>query len=174
MKKKFYILTGKIHSGKTTLVQKLCTALKKENIYINGLLSKAFFTGEVQNGYDGMDIQTGESFPLLRTEGKPSWERIGPYFFIPEGLVKAKKAILNFKESDITVIDEIGPKELEEKGFWPELSYALDHAQKILIVIRETLLSRFILRFKVKPIVFQVDETDIISTILNDLNGERR
>ena len=126
MQRNFYILTGKIHSGKTTFLQKLCNSLKKENKRINGILSRAHFIGDAHIGYDCVNIKTGETFPLLRTEGKPDWEHIGPYFFIPDGLAKAKKAILDFKGSDITIIDEIGPKELEKKGFWPELSYVME------------------------------------------------
>ena len=173
MQKLFFILTGKIHSGKTTLLQKLCAALIKENIKINGVFSRAFFIGKEHCGYDGVNIKTGESFPLLRTEGKSGWECVGPYFFVPDGLEKAKKAILDLKGSDITIIDEIGPKELEKKGFWPELSYALDHSQKTLIVIRENMLTLFSSRFALNPIVFRMDKTDIFTEMLNELKGKR-
>jgi nucleoside-triphosphatase THEP1 len=173
MQKNLYILTGKIHSGKTTRLQILCTTLKKEKIKINGVLSRAFFISEKHSGYDGVNLKTEESFPLLRREGKPNWERIGPYFFIPEGLEKAKKAILDFKESDITVIDEIGPKELENKGFWPELSFVLGHFQKTLVVIRESLISEFTKKFKVTPFVFQMGYIDLLTESIIKFIGDK-
>lgn len=137
------VLTGSVHSGKTSLLLKMIKARSDQGLRVNGILSLACFEGEVRLGYDALDLKTGERFPLLRNPAKEGWVSIGPYGMVPEGFRRAEDAVLRFRDSDLTVIDELGPLELSGGGFWPCLERLRAQKRAVLAVIRETLLEPF-------------------------------
>jgi iron complex transport system ATP-binding protein len=136
-----HILTGPVHSGKTTALKTVTNLLKSQNIKVGGFLS--LYTEEKDRfvGYDLFDLNEETRIPFIRKEGQKSWQRIGSYFFIPESLDHAQNIIRQSTKEDICVVDEVGPLELEGKGLWPALRdiIALSSPEYIL-VIREPIL----------------------------------
>lgn len=166
-----YVLSGPIHSGKTSLLVRILTELKEQRRSLNGLLSLACFEeGEFQ-GYNGYGIGTGETFSLIRMTGEAEWDRIGSFYFIPEGMRKAQAHIMQITSSRLTVIDEMGPLELEGKGFWPSFLNLKDVAQPVLTVIRNELLPAFIPRFGIQPRVFSLAQADVAGALQNELSA---
>jgi nucleoside-triphosphatase THEP1 len=136
-----FVLTGPVHSGKTTLLEKAVHEFRKHKFKIDGFLSKALWEGQEVIGYDLFDLREGNSIPLLRRTGERDWQRAGSYFFIPSGLEEAERIILRSRNADLFVVDEIGPLELSGKGFWPALKQALFPPQTAyLIVVRDKIL----------------------------------
>jgi len=168
-KNNLFILTGKIHSGKTTFLQKMCNKLKEDGLKINGLLSPAYYEDENRRGYNGLNIKTNELFPLTRTEGKSTWEKEGPYYFIPEGLKKAEEAILDFKDSDLTIIDEIGPLEMKKRGLWKDRSQLLHNNRHSIIVIRNTILEDFLCEIEENPMIFDMGKKNLFKRMRRNL-----
>mgnify|MGYP003932277747 CR=1 FL=1 len=142
-----YVLSGPVHAGKTTLLKKLISALKKNNIAVYGYLSLSLWEDQYLKGYDFYDLKSGNTFPFIRRKGHPEWEKIGSFFFRPTTLDKAKKIILNAgKKRGLCIVDEIGPLELSGKGVWPAVQKALagkPSHMDFLFVIREGLLDEF-------------------------------
>ncbi|MGD9344967.1 MAG: nucleoside-triphosphatase [Candidatus Aminicenantes bacterium] len=158
-----HILTGPVHSGKTTLCRRLANELKSKDISVDGFLSLAVEKKDESIGYDLFDIRKESSTPFIRKTGKKDWQRIGSYVFIPETLDKAQKIILSSNPSDLRIIDEIGPLELEGRGIWPALTKALRLiSQDFLCVVRNTICDIWIEKLKDRPIkIFDMTEENL-------------
>jgi len=158
-----HILTGPVHSGKTTLLRKLTADLESQNISVDGFLSLAAKTGDESIGYDLYEIRKETSTPFIRKTGEEGWQRIGNYVFIPETLDMAQKIILSANPSDLRIIDEIGPLELEGRGIWPALAQALRlNSPDLLCVIRNTICDLWIEKLKHRPIkIFDMTDENL-------------
>jgi nucleoside-triphosphatase THEP1 len=138
------VLTGPVHSGKTSLLENLVRELSEQGVTIEGFLSLAVFRDGEHIGYDLLDLKEHKTRPYIRKEGEPNWERVGPHFFIPEGLETAKKMIWHHREDSVLVVDEAGPLELQGRGLWPALRDTLSNPSlRCLLVVRRNVLGEF-------------------------------
>jgi nucleoside-triphosphatase THEP1 len=158
-----HILTGPVHSGKTTLLQSITPQLKRKKISVGGFLS--LYTEEKDQfiGYDLFDLKRETRTPFIRKEGQNTWQRIGPYFFIPESLNLAQNLIYQSTKADICVIDEVGPLELEGKGLWPTLNKVIAlSSPEYIFVVRETILDNWLKRVGEIPMkIFDISDKEI-------------
>ena len=166
-----FLLSGPVHSGKTTLLKRAVREFKDQGVKIDGFLSEAVFSGKKRIGYDLLDLREDRSNPLLRIAGEEEWQRIGSYFFISSGIEKAEKIILRSGEAQICVVDEVGPLELEGRGFWPALERVLlPPSTNFLIVVRETILENFMdILGKTDARVFAMKEGNIYSRLIQEV-----
>jgi len=167
-----YVLSGPVHTGKTTFLKKLSSALKKNNIPVTGYLSLSLREEQYLKGYDLYEIESDTIFPFIRRKGHPKWEKIGSFFFRPASLDKAKKIIVNAsKKKGVCFVDEVGPLELSGKGVWPAVKQALaDKSSQMdyLFVIREGLLDAFqnLPEFEPKKI-FTLQDRSLLTKFVN-------
>jgi nucleoside-triphosphatase THEP1 len=170
------ILTGPVHSGKTTLLQRLADQLKKQNIEVAGFLS--LYTEEKDQfiGYDLFDLIQGTRTPFIRKEGQKAWQRIGPYFFIPESLDHAQNIILRSTKADICVIDEVGPLELEGKGLGPALKKVMPLLRpEYILVIRDSILDKWLRALGEIPTkIFRISDNELLSKMVKYFNSKSR
>lgn len=144
-----HILTGPVHSGKTTLLKNTIPLLIDKNLRIDGYLSESVWKKNECLGYDLLDLKEQRVYPFILKEGKEGWEKIGPYSLVPQSLSRAKEIIRRARNSDLAVVDEVGPLELAGKGVWSVLTEALFSAQPdFFLVIRASILERFLSIFK--------------------------
>lgn len=117
------------------------------------------------SGYDLFDLKEQKSIPFIRRNGDKEWEKIGPFYFIPQGLAHAKKLILLSKEDSVLIIDEIGPLELKGQGFWPAIKHVIFSDWRIfLVVVRRSILNDFLNIINEKPVeIFDVKIGNIFS-----------
>ena len=171
-----YILTGPVHSGKTTLLKKITLELKHQRFKIDGFLSESLWDNQKIIGYDLLDLREDKSCPFIRKAGEKDWDRIGPFYFIPETLDLAKHIIKRAKKMDICVVDEVGPLELSGKGLWPVLKEALSKSQpQYLLVVRITILEKFLSKINREDVrVFDMEEKDMPTEMLESLTHERK
>jgi nucleoside-triphosphatase THEP1 len=171
-----FILTGPVHSGKTTLLNKVVRELKRQKYTVGGFLSEPILKNEENVGYDLFDLREERSFPLIRRTGEKKWQKIGSYFFIPQGLAKAEKIILGEKDVDILVVDEVGPLELSGKGFWPALKQVIfDPLSIYLLVIRINILEDFLKTLgECEVKIFDIKSTDIFFRVVEDIKIEKK
>lgn len=152
---KVFILTGEIHSGKTTSLLE----------WIDGRNDvKGILTPMINNERIFFDIETKQKFKM-EAAGEEEFLSIGRYKFSKQNFEKAKAIIQNsiYKKGWL-VIDEIGPLELNEQGFHDVLVNSLDQRdQKILLVVRNSILE------EVKN-KFQIENAVVVSSI-NDLGS---
>lgn len=170
------ILTGPVHSGKTTLLRKLLGELEARGHEVDGYLSVAVVQNGTTAGYDLVDSRDKKAFPFLRREGHKDWQRTGAYFFLPGALGSAQEIILSHRDKRFLVIDEVGPLELRGKGVWPAVSRLLSRPQlRCLLVVRKPLLRDLKkLLGKRRVSVFDVEQDDACGALLGKILGRRR
>ena len=141
---RFFVLTGKTQSGKTTFLSERVAAARGLGVRVQGYLSRVVRDQDAVAGYDLLNLEDGKSAPFLRKERRPGWQTVGPYGLVPETLDIALGIIRRAEGAHPLVVDEIGPLELEGRGVWPALASALGaRSEATLLVIREGLIDAF-------------------------------
>jgi nucleoside-triphosphatase len=118
--------------------------LRNRSFKIDGYLSESIWKNGECMGYKLFDLRDHREHPFISTKGGKGWEKIGPYFFLPKSLTKAKKIIRRAASADLSVVDEVGPLELAGKGVWPALAEVLFSQPDFFLVIRESVLEEFL------------------------------
>ncbi|HSM46568.1 MAG TPA: nucleoside-triphosphatase [Draconibacterium sp.] len=172
-KPKIFIITGKIGSGKTTLIQKLIQKFRFENILVSGIYSARILENDKTTGYDVVDISTDETEKFLRDRGNEDQQRIGKFYIDSNGEQKGNEILMN-SQSKLIIIDEIGKLELEDRGWAHSLEQLVtDSKSNLLLSVREEVLYEVTEKFKISPdIIFNVEaqkDEDLFSLILNEL-----
>jgi nucleoside-triphosphatase THEP1 len=165
------VLTGPVHTGKTSFLKNILPVLKAQGILVSGYLSPSVLKRGRTSGYDLFDIKTGKSVPFLRRQGRTGWQRVGPYYFLPSGLQAAEGRILSCPPGEWLVVDEVGPQELSGRGVWPALSAVLSRSElDCLLVVRKPLLDDFRGLLGKRPVeVLDIESENILHSLLERL-----
>jgi len=153
MKSKIFIISGKQGSGKTTFLTKLIEHLHKENKLAGGIIAHGFWKNNERSGFELENIRTGEKIILCQTDPVQGWEKFRRFYFNPEGFVFGNSALEPeyIANTDIIVIDEVGPLELEDKGWAQAIKSLLKTTGKpVIFVVRESLTKDIIKHFKIE------------------------
>jgi nucleoside-triphosphatase THEP1 len=135
------ILSGRVHGGKTTLIQKSLSRWASRGLRFGGFLSLCVRAEGGAAEYDFLDLKDGRRLPFLRRAGEPDWEHIGAYYFVPQTLDIARAVIRAAGPDEVLIVDEVGPLELAHGGLWPALSEVVfKPGHKTLLVAREDIL----------------------------------
>ncbi|MBE0712746.1 MAG: hypothetical protein IH583_10210 [Candidatus Aminicenantes bacterium] len=135
------VLSGPVHGGKTTFLERSLARWASHGLAPDGFLSVAVTGARGATGYDLLELKTGRRRPYLRREGEPGVERIGPFFFVPSTLERARSIIGEADPRELLIVDEVGPLELQGGGLWPVLREALSRpGLRCLLVVREEIL----------------------------------
>jgi nucleoside-triphosphatase THEP1 len=163
--RKIILLADEIGSGKTTLL----TDWIKERKDVGGILTPIINGERVF-----LSVAQKNTFRMLAHENEGSVLRVGKYSFSELGFQKANKEIkksLQVKSSTYTIIDEIGPLELEKKqGFWPIWHYMLTEASfnYVIIVTRASLKNKIEeLLNEHKLLVYNANKQSFLATVKN-------
>ena len=169
---RLYILTGNVHTGKTTVLRSVCRVLKDKGIRLNGILSLSLYSGSEVKGYDGFDLAAESLFPLARTRTDAGQLHVGRFHFFPEGHKKACQAILRSDRFDLTVVDEMGPLELRQKGYWHAVMQLLRRGRSLLLVIRKPLLPEFTEILSLPDVIFDISQPNLEKIMVTGLLKE--
>lgn len=169
-----YVLTGPVHSRKTTLLTQISDSLREKGFNIDGFLSVSTWRGGERTGYLLYDLSENKRHPFVSTTGDASWQKIGPYYFIPEGIERAKRILLRSRNVDFLIVDEVGPLELSGKGLWPVLADLLsDAGTDCILVVREGIVGDFLSMLKGSETkIFHVHEEDVFARIMQKLTAK--
>lgn len=138
---KLIILTGEIQSGKTTFLQKWL-----RDKQASGILSP-IVTGKRML----FSIADNIHLPFQADTAMVSTISVGRHHFYKEAFDAANKILCERRKSDWLIIDEIGPLEVAEQGFFPSLNKILrEPDRKILLVVRINLLKPVIEKFSLQ------------------------
>ncbi|MFX1286532.1 MAG: NTPase [Promethearchaeota archaeon] len=136
-KYKHILITGRPGIGKTTLIKKIVTEIKRlrPNWHITG-----FYTSECRQkgrriGFDihTLDGQQGVLARLIDTEFKSNF-RVGKYSVDVTDLNDIAVPLL-YQQAELVIIDELGKMELFSPQFREAVEYALDNQSRILATI---------------------------------------
>ena len=107
---RFFIITGRRHIGKTTLLLEIIEDLK-DSFTIGGVLT----LGDEKKAF--VNLQNGTKCDYYK-ENDSIKERIGDYIISEKAIKFAEQAILTAIDSKIIIIDEFGRLEREKKGLY--------------------------------------------------------
>jgi iron complex transport system ATP-binding protein len=168
------VLSGPVHGGKTTFLERRLPLWAGRGLACSGFLSPAVSGPALGAGYDFFEITTGRRRPYLRTEGAAGAERVGPYVFVPETLERARAILRASGGSGLLVVDEVGPLELAGGGLWPELGPALARRTgATLLVAREGIVADLAERLApIAPVVFDIKDPEVAERLDETLLGK--
>lgn len=143
---KIEIITGKIRVGKTTYLENYL----KNNTNIKGILQPV-----IEGERFFKDVESEEAKQITAKTENDGTFTIGKYIFNFSAFKWAKKRLesILLENFNTIVIDEYGPLEFENKGLEPVVSEIVSvilrsSNQKLIIVIRDTLVDKFIQKFQ--------------------------
>lgn len=167
------IITGPIHSGKTTMLRELAIKLIVRGITLRGYLSESLRMDGHLYGYDLVTLPSMAAQPFLRLSKRQGGERIGRFTMLPSGLNEAQSLIIRHQGSEWLFIDEIGPLEMAGRGIWPALQSRFGQSSQFMVcVVRESLLAEFL--SKTDPpeaLTFDIRKTGAASELFEKLAG---
>lgn len=147
MSKKVFVYSDKIKSGKTTNLFKWINKEKNVGGILQPVIDDLRFFYSISSK---TIIQLEVTKEQLKNLTSDQFISIGNFNFLVSGFEKAKNFLLNdFKnQPDWLIIDEIGPLELSNTGLEPAITTIFTEREKfngkILVVVRENLLNKFI------------------------------
>lgn len=118
------LLTGSLHSGKTSCAQEIVKEMENHNIKTAGFLSPCVFENGVRVGFDLLLLSENERLPFSRLGQDNTNPAIGQYVVNKDTYLKGLSALERAMSSgaDLIFIDEIGPWELENQGWTPAIN----------------------------------------------------
>jgi nucleoside-triphosphatase THEP1 len=115
------ILTGPVHSGKSSLLAALVGLLRKEHFKVSGIIAEGLWENGMRSGFDLIDLADGSITPLARRVSVNEMNNGIPFVFHDTGVAAGIKAVSQEQciGADFVIIDELGI--LESRGVgWAE------------------------------------------------------
>lgn len=147
MKNKVVIITGEQGEGKTSFIQEVIAYMKKKNVKPGGLIALGYWKNNTREKFELQNLLTNEKIIFCKVDPERGWEKIRKFYINPKGKAFGERALdpKFLKTSDVIIIDEIGPFELEGKGWARPLSEILEKLTiPLILVVRKSLLEKVI------------------------------
>jgi iron complex transport system ATP-binding protein len=149
-KPQLLLLTGLKGFGKTSWCQKLRQLAEKEAISVSGIISPGTYSVGRKTGIEIVDISSGAKRILATLNpGKAQGLSTPRWKFDAESVMWANKVLDESPNSDLLIIDELGPLELlRGEGFLAGLEKIdTNHFRVAVVVIRSSLLPKALQRW---------------------------
>ncbi|MCP3872848.1 MAG: hypothetical protein GY699_06800 [Desulfobacteraceae bacterium] len=163
------IITGKIHSGKSTLAMKLATHLEQKKLKIAGIIAKGLWKNSIRHGFDLIDLSTGKQVPFAKRQKGFDKNQVTPFKFFESGLKFGLKALDKAKcvNAEIIFVDEIGKLELAGDGWASRLFPLLSIKTAVHIwVVRENLIDEVCKKWKLNnPDIINCNEKNALTDL---------
>jgi len=169
------ILSGPVHAGKTTFLERAAARLREKGAPLGGYLTPSLRgPGNRAAGYELVSLADGGRCSFLARDSPSPGPRAGPFFLDPSGLRRAKELIRAAPDRGLLVVDEVGPLELEGGGVRRALDKALSgRTGPALLVVRESILGEALESLDIAAArVVDVRQPGAEETILGWLEGE--
>jgi len=149
MPQPIFIITGKVGSGKSTLLGELTEILQEHGISMDGFLCRGELNQGERSGYTMVNIRDGSEIIFATIDSQKGWPFYGRFCFNPEAITEGEKIIRKAidRKSRLLIIDEVGPLELEGRGWSKMIDLVPEDSGLVQIwVVRESILAHFILQ----------------------------
>ncbi|HAH05728.1 MAG TPA: hypothetical protein DCM05_04245 [Elusimicrobia bacterium] len=148
-----FFVTGERGAGKSTLIAELAQSLREAKLSVGGVLAQGLWKEGRREGFDAVDLLTGQARPLCRRGAVEGWTPLRAFSFSPEGLEFGRRALADARlhEVDVLLIDEVGPFELQGGGWASELDVLVSQRRKPMVwVVRSSLVDAVKERWKLQ------------------------
>ena len=159
------IITGEIHQGKSSFTKAVTDRLLEQKIKVGGFLSLGINENGERIGFNLLDLESSEQTELCSDKKDDSRIRFGQYFFNNETILRGMEILSPNQVSDkqIIVIDEIGPLELNDRG-WNDAIEKLTESTTTpqLWVVRKSILRKINRKWNIGNIyIFDIDKSTV-------------
>ncbi len=175
---RIYVITGKIHGGKTTLVTRLAEQFKKESITVSGFIAPGSFQQGVRSDFTLINVKNGEQIPLATLGARKGWMNFRRFSFNPVAFQLGEAWIREgvSSQDQLVIIDEVGPMELKGLGWDSTLKYLEMQSDIVqLWIVREQMLQEVLGHWNIPHSqVFRMneEEEDLFDTVYSELKGK--
>ena len=126
-------VTGRPGVGKTTLIMRVIEELKKQGYTVGGMVTNEVLESGQRVGFELTDLYSNKKGELAHVN-RPSGPKVGKYRVNLEclssvGATSIKEAVA---KTDIVVIDEVGPMELNSEEFKSAVKEALGSSKLVI------------------------------------------
>ncbi|MCY0860465.1 MAG: NTPase [Sulfolobaceae archaeon] len=135
---KKFLITGNPGVGKTTLVLYIVNKVKGLGYKVSGFYCPEVRENNVRVGFKIHDLVTGKEGWLAKVNVS-SDKRVGKYGIIKEASEIALLSKNSMSDSDLVVIDEIGPMELSVSEIKDVIYYALNLDKPLVAVVHRNI-----------------------------------
>ncbi|WP_372942125.1 ATP-binding cassette domain-containing protein [Shewanella sp.] len=169
------IITGESGSGKTTLLTELIQQCHKNGIPMTGILCPGVMKDGQRFSSDIVDIATNERCLFGRRTGVLDTNTKTRFSFTEQGMALGIKALSpkNIPNKSLCIVDEIGPMELNGKGFGHQIAPLLAmEGSRHIWVVRPNLVSQVCRHWSLHhPQVININDTDVLKTLTRFANN---
>jgi nucleoside-triphosphatase THEP1 len=159
-RKPVFIISGEINQGKTSLTRDVVAELIKKGLRVNGFLTIGNTNDTSRNSYYIRDINTGFEENLCSTKIDKQKPNFGRFYFEEKAIQAGRKIIEQSltTPTDLLVIDELGPMEINNKGWAPAIEKVVkQNAVAQLWVVRKKLVNPIMRKWNIgNVIVFEL------------------
>lgn len=130
-----YLVVGDSETGKTTYLSELANELRKLNVGVGGFLAMGVHIDDKRTGYGLLSVEHKTRRGFCQKEFHEGWSQVGRFFVDPAGekfgheLIR--EAIKN--KLPVVIIDEVGPLEMQNKGWASDIQLLSQHADIIQV-----------------------------------------
>ncbi len=105
--------------GKQLFLKELIAKLRGKGYRIGGILAEGFWNGGSRDRFELVDLRTNDRILYCQRKAINDWPKIRHFYVNPKGIEFGEKALLpsNLEDTEIIAIDEIGPFEMDGKGW---------------------------------------------------------
>jgi nucleoside-triphosphatase THEP1 len=151
MKNNITIIQGERGEGKTTFVKAIVEELKANAISVGGILAEGFWKEGMRDRFQLVDLKTNSKLAYCQREKKEAWEKVAQFYVNPKGQEFGEQLLMltSLYGVDFLVVDEIGPFELEGKGWTKAIRKLIRQSDlPMLWVVRNSLVEEVLHYFK--------------------------
>jgi nucleoside-triphosphatase THEP1 len=158
-----FVICGEVHKGKTTIAKKVVADLQENDLTVSGLISESEVNESGQKTYFTEDIISGAREMLCSENQLPGGFKSGRFNFSEKGVNHGHQILertLN-EPTNLVVIDEIGPLEINNKGWAPAIEQLLiQNNTPQLWIVREELLNIVLRKWNIGDVyIFNIETT---------------
>jgi len=145
-----WLITGRVHTGKTGFMEQFVQLAREEGLTTGGFLARGTFTNGKRDRIRLVDIATGDACEMAFRRPSEGWIPYRVFWFNPDAFKFGLKILEDAldRRTSLLVLDEVGPLELEGKG-WAEVLPKLARNQETtsIWVVRESLAETVVKRW---------------------------
>ncbi len=149
-----FIITGDVHEGKTTYVEKLISIFRSHQFKVAGFLAVGSFQNGKRHDYKLLNLSTNELFEFAKAQEQPGWTKFRRFWFNPAAIKSGNDILQEAQAIDeaIVVIDEVGPMEVDGQGWHQSLMQLTLFTNRVqLWVVRRQLANTICERYALDP-----------------------
>lgn len=129
-------ITGRPGIGKTTLILRVIEGLKKKGCTVGGMITNEMREGRRRVGFEITDLLSNRRGVLAHIN-RSSGPKVGKYRVNLRALssIGARSIREALEKTDVVIIDEIGPMELNSEEFKSAVKEALNSAKPVVSTV---------------------------------------